>query len=63
MSKALKDTVFIEVTMVVAIDTSNGENTEWLCAMDYVEMSQGAQIVGFSEEKLEMIALEPKEDK
>ncbi len=54
----MKDTVLMEVTLVVAIDTSNGENTDWLCAMDYVELAQGATVVSFFEERLE---IKPKE--
>lgn len=49
--------------MVLAIDVTNGEDTEWLCAMDYVEISQGAQLVGFSEERLEIIPVKTKEQK
>ena len=61
LSKGMKDLVLMEVTMVLAIDVTNGEDNEWLCAMDYVEISQGAQLVGFSEERLEIVPVKTKE--
>ena len=61
LSKGTKDLVLVEVTMVLAIDVTNGEDNEWLCAMDFVEISQGAQLVGFSEERLEIVPVKTKE--
>lgn len=63
LSKGIKDLVLMEVTIVLAIETQNGEDTPWLCAMDYVEIAQGAQVVGFSEERLQIIAVSAEQPK
>ena len=65
LSKAMKDMVLIEVTMVVAIELHESveQNRASVCAMDHIETSGFANIVSFVEEELELVSAKTKEKK
>jgi hypothetical protein len=51
--KALATTKLVEVTLVLAIETYS-DNHDGVCAMDYITTAGEAQIIGWSEQTLEV---------
>lgn len=51
--KALETTKLVEVTLVLAIETYS-DNHDGVCGMDYITASGEAQIIGWSEQTLEV---------
>lgn len=49
--KALETTKLIEITLVIAIETYDGNN-DGVCAMDYITTASDAEVIGWNERTL-----------